>query len=163
LLITHDVKLAEFVQQNLGKMIAELPEPHRSICTKVMGDYGGIILTENLQQSIDVSNQYAPEHLHLKVENAENVALQLHHAGEILIGEHTPSSLGNYGIGVNHVLPTGGWAHTYSCTSVWDFLKRTSISRCTKQGFEGLKDSVTTMTDYEGFPAHGDVLRKRRF
>lgn len=161
LLITHDEKLAEFVRDNLPKKIAELPQPHKSICTKVMSDYGGIVLTENLEQSIEVANQYAPEHLHLKVKDAENVAKKLLHAGEILIGEYTPSSLGNYGIGVNHVLPTGGWAHTYSCTSVWDFLKRTSISRCTKEGFESLKNSVTILTDYENFPAHGDVLRKR--
>jgi histidinol dehydrogenase len=119
-------------------------------------------LTDSLEQSIDVSNQYAPEHLHLKVADADEIAKKLVHAGEILIGEYTPSSLGNYGIGVNHVLPTGGWAHTYSCTSVWDFLKRTSISKCDKTGFETLKDTVITMTDYEGFPAHGDVLRKRK-
>ena len=166
LLITHDKNLAEYVQQNLPDVIAELPEPHRSICTKVMSakenSYGGIILTESLEQSIEVSNQYAAEHLHLKTADAENVAKKLTHAGEILIGEYTPSSLGNYGIGVNHVLPTGGWAHTYSCTSVWDFLKRTSISKCTKEGFHALTGPVTTMTDYENFPAHGDVLRKRK-
>ena len=162
LLITHDQKLADYVQQNLPQKIAELPEPHKSICMHVMSNYGGIILTENLDQSIEVSNQYAPEHLHLKVANPDTISKRLVHAGEILIGEYTPSSLGNYGIGVNHVLPTGGWAHTYSCTSVWDFLKRTSISKCTKQGFESLKSSVITMTDYEGFPAHGDVLRKRK-
>ncbi len=161
LLVTHDKALAEFVRQNLPQKIAELPEPHKSICTKVMSDYGGIILTENLEQSITVANQYAPEHLHLKVADGDNVAKKLKHAGEILIGEYTPSSLGNYGIGVNHVLPTGGWAHTYSCTSVWDFLKRTSVSHCTKEGFEALKDDVETLTDYENFPAHGDVLRKR--
>ena len=162
LLITHDQDLAEFVQKNLPEKIAELPEPHKSICTKVMSDYGGIILTESLEQSIEVANAYAPEHLHLKTANAEDIAKKLHHAGEILIGEYTPSSLGNYGIGVNHVLPTGGWAHTYSCTSVWDFLKRTSVSKCTQEGFETLRPSVTIMTDYEGFPAHGDVLRKRK-
>lgn len=162
LLITHDKTLAEYVQQNLPGIIAELPEPHRSICENVMQNYGGIILTESLEQSIAVSNQYAPEHLHLKTADAQNIAPKLLHAGEILLGEHTPSSLGNYGIGVNHVLPTGGWAHTYSCTSVWDFLKRTSISKCTREGLEALKPSVTTMTDYEGFPAHGDVLRKRK-
>jgi len=162
LLITHDTKLAEYVRDNLPNVIAELPAPHRSICTKVMSDYGGIILTESLEQSIEVSNAYAPEHLHLKTKDAENVAKKLVHAGEILIGEDTPSSLGNYGIGVNHVLPTGGWAHTYSCTSVWDFLKRTSISKCTPKGLEALKKSVTTMTDYENFPALGDVLRKRK-
>ena len=161
LLVTHDEKLAEFVKTNLPEKIAELPEPHKSVCEKVMSDYGGIILTENLEQSIKVANQYAPEHLHLKVADVENIAKKINHAGEILIGEYTPSSLGNYGIGVNHVLPTGGWAHSYSCTSVWDFLKRTSVSRCTAEGFENLKKSVITMTEYEGFPAHGDVLKKR--
>lgn len=161
LLITHSKDLAEYVQGKLPEKIAELPEPHRTICEKVMADYGGIILTESLDQSIEVSNAYAPEHLHLKTADAETIAKRLTHAGEILIGEYTPSSLGNYGIGVNHVLPTGGWAHTYSCTSVWDFLKRTSVSRCTRKGFEALKGPVTTLTDYENFPAHGDVLRKR--
>ncbi len=162
LFITHDQTLADYVRENLPHTIAELPEPHRTICTKVMSDYGGIILTENLEQSIEIANQYAPEHLHLKVEDGETVAKRLKHAGEILIGEYTPSSLGNYGIGVNHVLPTGGWAHTYSCTSVWDFLKRTSVSHCTKDGFNALTPDVLTMTDYENFPAHGDVLRKRK-
>ena len=162
LLITHDQNLAKYVQENLPSIIDELPEPHRSICNSVMSDYGGIIVSESLEDSIAIANEYAAEHLHLKVKDADKIASKILHAGEILLGEHTPSSLGNYGIGVNHVLPTGGWAHTYSCTSVWDFLKRTSISKVTEEGFYALKDSVTTMTDYEGFPAHGDVLRKRK-
>ena len=161
LLITHDEKLATYVRDNLPKIIADLPQPHQDICAHVMSDYGAIILTESLDQSVALSNAYAAEHLHLKVKDADKIAAQIKHAGEILIGELTPSSLGNYGIGVNHVLPTGGWAHTYSCTSVWDFLKRTSISRVDRQGFDALKQSVTTLTDYENFPAHGDVLRKR--
>jgi histidinol dehydrogenase len=126
-------------------------------------NYGGIILTRNLAESIAFTNAYAPEHLHLKVKDAENYLDELVHAGEILIGEYTPSSLGNYGIGVNHVLPTGGWARSYSCTSVWDFLKRTSLSRCDANGFAALKDDVCIMTDYENFPAHGAVLRQRKF
>lgn len=162
LLITHDEKLVTYVRENLPGVIEELPEPHRSICFKVMGDYGAIILTDSLENSIALANDYAAEHLHLKVQNAEEVAKQIKHAGEILMGEHTPSSLGNYGIGVNHVLPTGGWAHTYSCTSVWDFLKRTSLAKVEPQGLENLKGPVETLTDYEGFPAHGDVLRKRK-
>jgi histidinol dehydrogenase len=161
LLITHDSALASYVRTHIGKLIEHLPHPHRDICTHVMQNYGGIILTESLEQSIDISNIYAPEHLHLKVKNPDAVVPQLKHAGEILIGEYTPPSLGNYGIGINHVLPTSGFAHTYSCTTVWDFLKRTSVSRCTKAGFESLIQPVTTLTDYEGFPAHGDALRKR--
>lgn len=161
LLVTHDEALALYVQENMPAVIDSLPEPHQSICRSVMKDYGGIILTRDLDESIAFSNEYAPEHLHLKVFDPDTTVSRLLHAGEILIGEYTPSSLGNYGIGVNHVLPTGGWAHTYSCTSVWDFLKRTSLSKCDKAGFHALKDTVTTMTDYEGFPAHGEVLRRR--
>lgn len=163
LLVTHDEILVRAVQEQLPEYIAALPEPHRSICAFVMGSkgYGGIVLTESLEDSIAFCNEYAPEHLHLKVKNPDAVLPKLKHAGEILIGEYTPSTLGNYGIGVNHVLPTGGRAHTYSCTSVWDFLKRTSLSRVEKKGFENLKDPVLTLTKYENFPAHGDVLRKR--
>ncbi len=166
LLVTHDEALAKYVRDNMPAVINSLPPKHRDICVSVMSDsessYGGIILTESLDASIALANEYAPEHLHLKVRDGEKLLDRLKHAGEILIGEYTPSSLGNYGIGVNHVLPTGGWAHTYSCTSVWDFLKRTSISRCDKQGFEALKDDVCTITDYENFPMHGEVLRRRK-
>jgi histidinol dehydrogenase len=87
---------------------------------------------------------------------------KLVNAGEILIGENSPSSLGNFGIGVNHVLPTGGMAHSYSCTGVWDYLKRTSVARVTAQGLNALTPAVTAMADYEGFPAHANVIRKRK-
>lgn len=164
LFITHDENLLAYVRDNLPGVIDDLPQPHRDICRHVFSDqgYGGLVLTQSLRQSVELSNEYAPEHLHLKVADPDAVMADIKHAGEILIGEYTPSSLGNYGIGVNHVLPTGGWAHTYSCTSVWDFLKRTSVSRVDKKGFEALKGAVTTLTDYEGFPAHGDVIRKRK-
>ncbi len=162
LLITHDANLAGYVKKNLPAHIAELPEPHHTTCEKVMNGYGGIILTESIEDSISLSGRYAPEHLHLKVKNPQDLVPRLRNAGEILIGEYTPSTLGNYGIGVNHVLPTGGFAASYSCTTVWDFLKRTSLSEVTREGFESLKGPVTTLTDYEGFPAHGNVLRKRK-
>ena len=161
LLVTHDETLAKYVQENLPKAIDSLPEPQKGWLITNMESYSGIILTESLQESIDFCNEYATEHLLVKVENPDEVMPHLKNAGEILIGENTPSSFGNYGIGVNHVLPTSANAHTYSCTSVWDFLKRTSIAKMTREGFEALKEPVTTLTDYEGFPAHGNVIRKR--
>jgi histidinol dehydrogenase len=115
-----------------------------------------------MEESIQFCNEYATEHLLLKVKNPDDIMPKLLNAGEILIGEMTPSSFGNFGIGINHVLPTGGNAHTYSCTSVWDFLKRTSLSRMTPEGFNALKDDVTTICDYEGFPAHGNVIHQRK-
>ena len=163
LLVTHDENLAKAVQQQLPEYIKALPELHREICAAVMGEggYGGIVLTENLEDSIAFANEYAAEHLHLKVKNPDRAMKTLKHAGEILIGEYTPSSLGNYGIGINHVLPTGGRAHTYSCTTVWDFLKRTSISKVDAKGFNSLKESVITLATYENFPSHVEVLKKR--
>lgn len=162
LLVTHDEKLAAYVHTHLNTYIGELPQPQRGWLSHNMATYGGIILTDSLDESIDFANAYAPEHLLLKVENPDAVLPRLVNTGEILIGEYTPFTLGNYATGVNHVLPTGGWGHTCSCTSVWDFLKRTSLSRCTRQGFETLQSSVTTLTDYEGFPGHGNALRQRK-
>jgi histidinol dehydrogenase len=162
LLVTHSETLAKDVQARLPGEISSLPNPQREWLAENMASYGGIILTNSIEESIEFCNTYATEHLLVKVENPEEIVPRLINAGEILIGEHTPSSFGNYGIGVNHVLPTGAKAHTYSCTSVWDFLKRTSMAKMTEEGFNNLKDSVTTLTDYEGFPAHGNVIRKRK-
>lgn len=162
LLVTHEKALADAVHKKLEATIADFPEPQRGWLLTNMKYYGGVILTDSFEASIDFCNLYAPEHLLLKVRDADSVLPRLLNAGEILIGENSPSSLGNYGIGVNHVLPTGGMAHSYSCTSVWDYLKRTSIARVTAEGLNALKPSVIAMADYEGFPAHGNVLRQRK-
>lgn len=162
LLVTDDETLAKDVQARLPAAINALPEPQRGWLKTNMANYGGIILTNSMTEAIAFCNDYATEHLLVKVTNPDDVVPKLVNAGEILIGENTPSSFGNYGIGVNHVLPTGGNAHTYSCTSIWDFLKRTSLARMDKDGFDALKEPVTTLTDYEGFPAHGNVIRDRK-
>ncbi|MGQ0528026.1 MAG: histidinol dehydrogenase [Alphaproteobacteria bacterium] len=163
LLVTHDKKLSDYVRQHLPGFIAALPEPHRSICAFGLSEkgYGGIILTENLADSIAFANEYAPEHLHLKVKNPDDVVRRLRNAGEILVGEHTGISIANYAIGVNHVLPTGGAARSYSCISVWDFLKRTSLARVDVRGFAALKDATIAMAEYEDFPSHAATVRKR--
>lgn len=162
ILVTHDEKLALYVHKKLSEVIADLPEPQRGYLQTNMAAYSGVVLTRSLEESIQVTNLYAAEHVVLKVRDVDAVLPQIINAGEILIGENSPSSLGNFGIGVNHVLPTGGMAHSYSCTSVWDYLKRTSLARVTAQGLNALSPAVLAMADYEGFPAHGDVLRKRK-
>lgn len=162
ILITHDKALAEYVHKGLAEEIATLPEPQRGYLMTNMQSYSGVILTDSLEQSIEVTNLYAPEHVLLKVRNPDALLPKIVNVGEILIGENSPSSLGNYGVGANHVLPTGGMAHSYSCTSVWDFLKRGSIVKVDAQGLNALTPAVTAMADYEGFPAHGNVIRKRK-
>lgn len=162
LLVTHEKKFAEAVHKKLEELIEGMPEPQRGYLLFNMSLYSGVILTDSLEASIDFCNLYAPEHVVLKTRVNDAVLPRLVNAGEILIGENTPSSLGNFAIGVNHVLPTGGMAHSYSCTSVWDYLKRTSLARVTAEGLNSLTPATLAMADYEGFPAHGDVLRKRK-
>ena len=162
LLITHDKELAEYVRDNLPAAIDALPEKQAGWLRTVFSDYGAIIVTDSIEQSIEIANLYAPEHILLKLRNAENYVSQIKNAGEILLGEHAPFSFGNFTLGVTHVLPTGGWAHSYSCTSVWDFLKRTSLGRVTSEGFVSLAESVATIADYEGFPAHKNAVTQRK-
>ncbi|HEU4839768.1 MAG TPA: histidinol dehydrogenase [Micavibrio sp.] len=162
LLVTHDEKLAKYVHEKLKTAIEALPEPQKSYLAANMASYSGIVLTDSLEASIDFCNLYAPEHLVIKTRDPESLLPRILNAGEILIGENTPSSLGNFSIGVNHVLPTGGMAHSYSCTSVWDYLKRTSLAKVTAEGLNALTPATLAMADYEGFPAHGNVLRQRK-
>ena len=161
LLVTWEDDFAKEVAKILPKIIEELPDPHQQYCMDVMKCYGGIIITQTREEAIAFCNEYAPEHLLVKVAQPLDILPKLTNAGEILIGEYTPSTFGNFGIGINHTLPTGGHAKSYSCTGVWDFLKRTSISMMTRQGFDDLKDPVLKIADYENFPAHANAIRKR--
>lgn len=162
LLVTHDEKLAKYVHEKLKTTIEGFPEPQKGFLTTNMAAYSGVILTDSLDASIDFCNLYAAEHVVVKTKDPESLVPRLVNAAEILIGENSPSSLGNYSLGVNHVLPTGGMAHSYSCTSVWDYLKRTSLAKVTAEGLNALTPATLAMADYEGFPAHGNVLRQRK-
>lgn len=162
LLVTHDEKLAKYVHEQLKIAIEALPEPQKGFLTTNMASYSGVILTESLDASIDFCNEYAAEHIVVKTRDPDAIVPRLLNVAEILIGENTPSSLGNYSLGVNHVLPTGGMAHSYSSTTVWDYLKRTSLAKVTAEGLNALTPSTLAMADYEGFPAHGNVLRQRK-
>lgn len=162
LLVTHDERLARYVHAKLVEKIDELAEPQRGYLMNNMARYSGVILTDNLEESIAFTNTYAAEHVLLKVRDIDAILPKIVNAGEILIGENSVFTLANYGVGVSHVLPTGGKPHSYSCTSVWDFLKRTSLSRLTPEGLNALKPAVTALSDYEGFPAHGNAVRQRK-
>lgn len=161
LLITESRALYEKVAGLLPRLIESLPEPRRSYCTTVFSAYGGLMLCRDREEALEVANIYAAEHALIKVANPAETLMRLKHAGEILIGETTPMVMGNFGIGVNAVLPTGRHARTHSCTSVHSFLKRTSIAYLSPDGFHALRGAVTTLADYEGFPGHAGVLRNR--
>ncbi|MEO1288472.1 MAG: histidinol dehydrogenase, partial [Chloroflexota bacterium] len=145
----------------LPEYIAELPTWRQEFVKNVMSNYGGIVLTESLEDSIDFVNEYAPEHLEVLVKDPFVALNKINNAGEILLGNWTPIPTGNYALGVNAILPTGGFAKTFSAVSVWDFLKRSSIGYLSEEGYRSLQEHVAKLADYEGFPAHAQAIRMR--
>lgn len=160
-LVTTSQQMADDVAKHLKTIISELPEQRRDFCSASLSRYGGIMICETMDEAIDFCNEYAVEHLLMKVENPQEVLDRLDNTGEILIGETTPIVMGNFGIGINAVLPTGQKALTHDCTSVWTFLKRTSLSYVTAEGYAALKQPVTKLAHYEGFVGHAKVIEDR--
>ncbi|MGN7611022.1 histidinol dehydrogenase [Magnetococcales bacterium HHB-1] len=161
LLVTHSEKLAKKVAKLLPKLIDDLPEPRKTFCNTGFSTFGGIVITSSLEASIDFINDFAPEHLEVLIEEPFFALNQIKNAGEILLGLNTPITMGNFSLGVNAILPTGGFAKTFSCVTIFDFLKRTSIGYLSREGFDSLRESTTRFAEYEGFPAHANALIKR--
>lgn len=161
LLVTHSesvaVKAAEFAEEYIKK----LPQWRQEFCQKGLSSYGGVLLTSSLSESIAFVNEYAPEHLEILVKEPMAVLGEIENAGEILLGPYTPIPTANYCLGVNAILPTGGFARSYSAVSVFDFLKRSGIGYLTPEGFEKLKKTTQTLATYEGFPAHAMAIAER--
>lgn len=161
LLVTHSSQLARQVRDYLPELINDLPEVRKDFCQTVLSHYGGIVLTPNLQASIQFVNDFAPEHLEVLVKDPFSVLSNILNAGEILLGPYTPITLGNFSLGVNAILPTGGFARTFSCVTVYDFMKRSSIGYITQEGYHKLKEVAMQFAEYEGFPSHVNAIKKR--
>lgn len=160
-LVTHSEKVAQEALNILPEYIAQLPEWRRKFVENVLANYGGIILTNSLEESIQFVNDYAPEHLEVLVDEPFIALNKIRNAGEILLGHMTPIPTANYCLGLNAILPTGGFARSFSSVSVWDFLKRSGIGYLSKEGYGRLQGITATLADYEDFPAHAFAIRKR--
>ncbi len=161
ILVTHSEAVAQGVLDALPAYIADLPQWRQAFINNVLSNYGGVLLTENLEASIQFVNDYAPEHLEVLTADPFVTLQKIRNAGEILLGHYTPIPTANYCLGLNAILPTGGFARSFSAVSVWDFLKRTGIGYLSREGYERLQGITTTLADYEGFPAHAQAIRKR--
>lgn len=161
-LLTDSPDLASKVKKHADRLMKEIPEPRRGFLEDVFNRYGGIILTEDIHAAVEIVNRFAPEHLQLRTAEPFGLLDSVRNAGEILIGEYLPFSAANYAAGANAVLPTGGWASTYSPVSVRDFMKYSSVVYAEAAGYRRLKEHVIRIADYEGFISHGNALKLRR-
>ncbi len=152
ILITPSRKLAEAVQQEIVEQTARLSR--RAIVEQSLADYGALVVVESMDDACRLADRLAPEHVEVITEDAEAVAEKIHHAGAIFVGPYSPEPVGDYFAGTNHVLPTGGTARFSSALGVYDFLKRTSIIRYTREELMRTAASIERLALSEGFDAH---------
>lgn len=126
------------------------------------GTAGGIILTDTFSDAISFVNEYAPEHLEILSAEPMAVLGRIRNAGEVLLGNYTPITLGNYLLGPNAVLPTGRHARTVSPLSVFDYMKRISVGCVTKAGYAQVAEDAHRLALYEGFDAHARAVSPLR-
>lgn len=160
-LVTPAAAIAEDVRNELPKLLEKLSPLRAGFVESVLGGFGGIVVTESMDQAVDFVNLYAPEHLQIACREPFALLDKIKNAGEILLGQHSAFSMANYAVGCNNVIPTGGWAKTRSPLSVRDFLKSSSVVYVSERGIGELSVPVTTLADYEGFDAHALAIRRR--
>ena len=114
-----------------------------------------------LRTAIAVSNRYAPEHLILQVDEPRSLLPQLRNAGSVFLGQWTPESVGDYCSGTNHVLPTYGFARTYSGLGVDQFMRQMTVQELSREGLENLGDAVVSLAGLEGLDAHAAAVTRR--
>jgi histidinol dehydrogenase len=152
ILITPSAKLAEAVRDEIVRQTRTLSR--REIVERSLADFGALIVVESLAAACALANRIAPEHVEVITEDDEATAAQINHAGAIFIGAYSPEPVGDYFAGTNHVLPTGGAARFSSALGVYDFLKRTSVIRYTREELTRTASAIERLALAEGFEAH---------
>ena len=120
-----------------------------------------IIHFTDINQALEFSNRYAPEHLILQTENAESLLPQIQNAGSVFIGKFAPESVGDYASGTNHTLPTYGFAKMHSGVSTSTFIKYITAQTLTEDGLRNIGQTVMDLADVEGLGAHANAVRVR--
>ena len=120
-----------------------------------------ILIVENLERSIRFSNEYAPEHLSLQIENPELFKEKIKNAGTVFLGGMTPAAAGDYATGANHTLPTNGNANSYSGLSLSDFQKFITFQKTDPTGLKSIANAVKGLAEAEGFYLHNESVQIR--
>jgi histidinol dehydrogenase len=157
-LVSNSRTLIVSVQQQVVLQLAQLSR--KDIASKAV-DNSRYILTDSIEQSVAVSNNYAPEHLIIQTDNARDLLNSVKHAGSIFVGAFSPESAGDYASGTNHVLPTYGYARNYSSLGLLDFIRRYTVQELTREGLENIGDAIMDLADAEGLDAHRNAVKIR--
>lgn len=158
ILVTTSEKIAELTLKAMTVQTATLSRA--SIIEKSLKQ-GAIIIVDNLEDAIEISNAYAPEHLILQMDEAQKWIPKIQSAGAVFVGHFAPETVGDYVTGSNHVLPTYGYAKNHSGLSVLDFTKFMHVQYVSKEGLKNIGSQAEILSDLEGLSAHGQAVRIR--
>lgn len=159
ILVTDSAELAARVEAAVTDMLATLPRAE--IAGASWDVHGAIILVQDWDEAVELANRIAAEHLEIHCADAEAIAVKVRHAGAIFLGPHTPEAIGDYVGGSNHVLPTARSARFSSGLGVLDFMKRTSILKCTPDSLAVLGPPAVRLSKVERLDAHGRSILVR--
>ncbi|MEI6896663.1 MAG: histidinol dehydrogenase [Psychromonas sp.] len=151
ILVTPCANIAKQTALEIEKQLALLAR--KEIAEKAIAHSVSIVCSD-IQEAVQISNRYAPEHLIIQTKNPRALQPTLKNAGSIFLGAWTPESVGDYASGTNHVLPTYGYTRTYSSLGLADFVKRYTVQELTAEGLRRLAPTVTCLADAEGLTAH---------
>ncbi|MBN1881557.1 MAG: histidinol dehydrogenase [Deltaproteobacteria bacterium] len=159
ILITTDESFAHRVAEELSSQLAALER--EKIARQSLASYGALIVAGDLIEAAAVSNDIAPEHLELMVEDPDDLLKHITAAGSIFLGHHTPETVGDYAAGPNHVLPTGGTARFSSPLGVYDFVTRMSVIEMSEKGVNAVGRISRDFARLEGLSAHARAVELR--
>lgn len=158
ILVSDDKQIIDNTQTELTRQLGNLPRA--DIAQKAL-DNSRLILTESLTQSVEISNLYAPEHLIVQTDNAQELLPDLDNAASIFLGAYTPESAGDYASGTNHVLPTYGYSKVLSSLNLADFSRKFTVQTVTEQGIQAIGPAIMTLAEAEGLDAHRYAVEVR--
>lgn len=158
LLVTTSLTLANQVVSELEIQLTTLSRA--SIASQALAN-SRVLVVNSHKEAVELSNRYAPEHLILQVEEPRSLLPGLRNAGSVFVGPWTPESVGDYCSGTNHVLPTYGFANTYSGLGVDQFMRQMTIQELSRGGLESLGNAVISLAGLEGLDAHAAAVTRR--
>ena len=156
ILLTPSKRLAGAVARELERQLAVLPTA--AVASKSIARNSAIILVESLEEAVEISNRFAPEHLSIP---DSALLAKVKHAGSVFVGPHSPEAAGDYASGPNHVLPTSGAARIRGGLSVMDYLKVISVQELSAAALARIAPAVTTLARAEGLEAHARSVEVR--
>jgi histidinol dehydrogenase len=158
-LLTTSDRLAMEVESTLTGMMDDLPRS--DTVAQVLGEGGFIYTCKSLDEAVEITIEFAPEHLEVQTLEPIKVADRVSTAGLILVGRYSPVSATDYCMGVNHVLPTEGYAKVNAGLSVLDYVKVVNIVDCSREGLNQIRDVIGVLSKTEGLPNHGLAVEGR--